>query len=61
MLDWHSCQIYYPFEIKILLLLLLLLFIKEILVHILIRYGKFHRFATEPRKTVTTKITDIQN
>ena len=26
MLDWHSCQICYPLEIKILLLLLLLLF-----------------------------------
>ena len=25
MLDWHSCQICYPLEIKILLLLLLLL------------------------------------
>ena len=25
MLDWHSCQICYPFEIKILLLSLLLL------------------------------------
>ena len=29
MLDWHSCQICYPLEIKILLLLLLLL--REIL------------------------------
>ena len=26
MLDWHSCQICYPLEIKILLLLLLLLY-----------------------------------
>ena len=25
MLDWHSCQICYPFETKILLLLILLL------------------------------------
>ena len=25
MLDWHSCQMCYPFEIKLLLLLLLLL------------------------------------
>ena len=28
MLDWHSCQICYPLEIKILLLLLLLLLIE---------------------------------
>ena len=27
MLDWHSCQICYPLEIRILLLLLLLLFL----------------------------------
>ena len=30
MLDWHSCQICYPLEIKILLLLLLLAMIRSV-------------------------------
>ena len=31
MLDWHSCQICYPLEIKILLLLLLLLLLDKMI------------------------------
>ena len=42
MLDWHSCQICYPFEIKILLLLLLME--TDFVVYFCVCYSKVKKF-----------------
>ena len=43
MLDWHTCQICYPLEIKLLILLLLLLCFICVLILYDVRYVNIHR------------------